>query len=92
MGVSENAVSTWATGKSGPEFKHLMRLIQVLGVSPEELLGRRRGVASQSDQLVVELAEMGIAKRIRELSTVAPDFLMALEQVERRAVELTRAR
>ena len=42
MGVTQAAVSNWENGSRDPNVKTLIRLVQVLGCSADELLGIER--------------------------------------------------
>ena len=49
MGVTQAAVSNWENGSRDPNVKTLIRLVQVLGCSADELLGiERNGTEAQA--------------------------------------------
>jgi transcriptional regulator with XRE-family HTH domain len=85
--VSSNTVSGWTTGRRGPDYRHLMRIIQALGATPAELLSDED--LGPSDRLVVRIAELRLAERVREFSAIGDPLLETLEQVEQRADDLS---
>jgi transcriptional regulator with XRE-family HTH domain len=87
--VSSNAVSGWTTGKSAPDYKHLIRIIQALDASPAELLSDAPHPTSPSDQLILRLADLRLTGRVRDLSTVGSGVLTTLEQIDERAAEIS---
>lgn len=88
--VSPNAVSAWTTGRSAPEYKHLIRIIQTLDASPAELLSdaAHPSPVSPSDQLILRLAGFQLTNRVRDLSAIGNGVLITLKQIDERAAEI----
>jgi transcriptional regulator with XRE-family HTH domain len=89
--VSSNTVSGWTRGTSAPGHKHLIRIIQALNAGPAELLGDQSPTSSKtsSDQLVLQLAGLRLTSRVHDLATVGSSVLATLEQIDRRAAEIS---
>jgi transcriptional regulator with XRE-family HTH domain len=85
--VSSNTVSGWTTGQRGPDFRHLMRIIQALGATPAELLSDEE--LGPSDRLVIRIAELRLAERVRDFSAISDPLQETLERVEQRADDLS---
>lgn len=82
IGVSQNTVSSWETGRTEPSMRDIKSLCDVLGLSVEQLSGtkaRELGEISYEDVLVkvrsLELTEL------RELAQIIHDTIATKEQI-----------
>lgn len=93
VGVSENSVSSWMTGKYSPRRGHAERIAEVLGLSVDELYGRptpaqkasavRDTAAIDAERLVRELAKLRATEAaLRGLSEVVPPLLDVLSRAQ----------
>lgn len=82
IGVSQNTVSSWETGRTEPSMRDIKSLCDVLGLSVEQLSGtkaRELGEISYEDVLVkvrsLELTEL------RELMQIIRETISTKEQI-----------
>ncbi|VVT15508.1 helix-turn-helix transcriptional regulator [Hoeflea sp. EC-HK425] len=88
IGVTDETLSEWESGRSEPRANKIMTLAGVLGVSPAWLISGA-GEAPQSPGISVAVDEMsGEINRLREL---AAQISTCIETLESRLVTLTRA-
>jgi transcriptional regulator with XRE-family HTH domain len=95
VGVSENSVSSWMTGKYSPSRRNAERIAAVLGGSIDEVYGRAPARATETaptwagtgatdaERLVRQLAELRATETaLRGLSEAVPPLLDVLSRAQ----------
>jgi transcriptional regulator with XRE-family HTH domain len=84
IGVSKNTISNWTTGRTPVVSPRALALADLLGVSVDELVGRRNadGAATESEAVGVLRDLLGNAGALRAISQAAPSLLDVLSDAE----------
>ena len=98
MGLSSQAIDAWATGKSKPTWKHLIKAAEIFNISPRQLLYKRgrKELEMWEDHLIdflmspPELRHEKIIKIIDDTGSVTEKKVeRELKLTTKEAIELT---
>jgi transcriptional regulator with XRE-family HTH domain len=83
IGVNKNTLSNWSQGHTPIVPEHLTALADALGVSIDELAGRKPGRSAAEEQAITVLSRLvDNAGALRAISQAAPSLLDVLRDAE----------